>query len=66
MGKIQKNIKTKVKPAGLISIKTKGIPNKPPFMKVVYMVGCSHTGIPRVEQNFPLELFQYRKDSKQI
>ena len=35
-------------------------------MKVVYMVGCLDTGIPRVEQTPPLELFQYRKDSKQI
>ena len=30
------------------------------------MVGCLDTGIPRVEQNPPLERFQYRKDSKQI
>lgn len=37
MGKIQKNIKTKVRPVGLINIKTKGTPNIPPFMKVVYI-----------------------------
>lgn len=62
MGKIQKNIKTKVRPVGLINTETKGIQNIPPFMKVVYMVGCLDTGIPRVEQTHPLELFQYRKD----
>jgi len=35
-------------------------------MKVVSMVGCLDTGIPRVEQTPPLELFQYRKDCKHI
>ena len=36
MSKIQKNIWTKVRLAGLININTKDWQNKPPYMKVVY------------------------------
>ena len=36
MGKIQKNISTRVRPVGIISVNTKEEQNMAPFMEVVY------------------------------